>query len=626
MAHDVMAGSTTHTTEGTSQESSPVLSVYDLHVVYPDCEKEAVGGVSFDLAAGELLGIVGESGAGKSTLLRALQCLLPSAKVNGRILLGERDLLTLSEEDMRSLRGRQLAIIYQNPDSRFDPTMRIGIQLAESIRLKEGCSRQIARKAARDLLQEFGFSNVGHVFDAYPFELSGGQLQRAAIALALAFAPQVLLADEPTSALDTLSRRTTIDFLMQQAKAHGTALVLVSHDISLVAHTCDRMAVMQQGTFVEYGNTTHLLRYPSTALTRALIAAIPRLDGNQKLRSAVNTVPAVNELSVADELPDANDLSVASDLPATDDLSITNDLSLDADELPPTGKFSVADELVTDELLRFEKVSQRWRHGSDFVMAVSSFNLTLHEGESVALVGESGAGKSSVARIGALLDRPYAGQVFWRGCSVSNLSARALRALRPQIQFVTQDPVPAFDRHLTVERLLAEPVRNFKVCPANKRVQHIHTLLEEVSLSRNVLNKRPFELSGGQLQRVAIARALASSPALLILDEATSSLDTIVQDQILCLLEDIRARQGITYLFVHHDLAVAQRLCNRIIVMRDGNVEARLAARDLGEGVEGFTGELVRARFSLGLEEQRRGYPATVYDRRVTMKNDFEIT
>lgn len=599
-----MAGSTTHTTEGTSQESSPVLSVYDLHVAYPDCEKEAVGGVSFDLAAGELLGIVGESGAGKSTLLRALQCLLPSAKVNGRILLGERDLLTLSEEDMRSLRGRQLAIIYQNPASRFDPTMRIGIQLAESIRLKEGCSRQIARKAARDLLQEFGFSNVGHVFDAYPFELSGGQLQRAAIALALAFAPQVLLADEPTSALDTLSRRTTIDFLMQQAKAHGTALVLVSHDISLVAHTCDRMAVMQQGTFVEYGNTTHLLRYPSTALTRALIAAIPRLDGNQKLRSAVNTVPAVNELSVADELPGTGDLLVANGMPATDDLSITNDLSLDADELPPTGEFPAADKLsVADELLRFEEVSQRWRHGSDFVMAVSSFNLTLHEGESVALVGESGAGKSSVARIGALLDRPYAGQVFWHGRSVSNLSARALRALRPQIQFVAQDPALAFDRHLTVERLLAEPVRNFKVCPANKRIQHIHTLLEEVSLSPDVLNKRPFELSGGQLQRVAIARALALSPALLILDEATSSLDTIVQDQILCLLEDIQARQGITYLFVHHDLAVAQRLCNRIIVMRDGNVEARLAARDLGEGVEGFTGELVRARFSLGLEE-----------------------
>ena len=604
MAHDVMAGSTTHTTEGTSQESSPVLSVYDLHVAYPDCEKEAVGGVSFDLAAGELLGIVGESGAGKSTLLRALQCLLPSAKVNGRILLGERDLLTLSEEDMRSLRGRQLAIIYQNPASRFDPTMRIGIQLAESIRLKEGCSRQIARKAARDLLQEFGFSNVGHVFDAYPFELSGGQLQRAAIALALAFAPQVLLADEPTSALDTLSRRTTIDFLVQQVKAHGTALVLVSHDISLVAHTCDRMAVMQQGTFVEYGNTTHLLRYPSTALTRALIAAIPRLDGNQKLRSAVNTVPAVNELSVADELPGTGDLLVANGMPATDDLSITNDLSLDADELPPTGEFPAADKLsVADELLRFEEVSQRWRHGSDFVMAVSSFNLTLHEGESVALVGESGAGKSSVARIGALLDRPYAGQVFWHGRSVSNLSARALRALRPQIQFVAQDPALAFDRHLTVERLLAEPVRNFKVCPANKRIQHIHTLLEEVSLSPDVLNKRPFELSGGQLQRVAIARALALSPALLILDEATSSLDTIVQDQILCLLEDIQARQGITYLFVHHDLAVAQRLCNRIIVMRDGNVEARLAARDLGEGVEGFTGELVRARFSLGLEE-----------------------
>ncbi|ACU94175.1 ATPase component of various ABC-type transport systems with duplicated ATPase domain protein [Cryptobacterium curtum DSM 15641] len=604
MAHDVMAGSTTHTTEGALRESSPVLSVYDLHVAYPDCEKEAVGGVSFDLAAGELLGIVGESGAGKSTLLRALQCLLPSAKVNGRILLCERDLLTLSEEDMRSLRGRQLAIIYQNPASRFDPTMRIGIQLAESIRLKEGCSRQIARKAARDLLQEFGFSNVGHVFDAYPFELSGGQLQRAAIALALAFAPQVLLADEPTSALDTLSRRTTIDFLMQQAKAHGTALVLVSHDISLVAHTCDRMAVMQQGTFVEYGNTTHLLRYPSTALTRALIAATPRLDGNQKSRFFANTVSAVNGLSVADKLSATDDLSVASNLPTISDLSITNDLSLDADELPPTGKFSVADELlVTDELLRFEKVSQRWRHGSDFVMAVSSFNLTLHEGESVALVGESGAGKSSVARIGALLDRPYAGQVFWHGRSVSNLSASALRALRPQIQFVAQDPVLAFDRHLTVERLLAEPVRNFKVCPANKRIQHIHTLLEEVSLSPDVLNKRPFELSGGQLQRVAIARALASSPALLILDEATSSLDTIVQDQILCLLEDIQARQGITYLFVHHDLAVAQRLCNRIIVMRDGNVEARLAARDLGEGVEGFTGELVRARFSLGVEE-----------------------
>ena len=604
MTHDGMADFTTHATEGTSRENSPVLSVRDVHVAYPDCETEAVGGVSFDLAAGELLGIVGESGAGKSTLLRALQCLLPSAKVNGRILLGERDLLALSEEDMRSLRGRQLAIIYQNPASRFDPTMRIGAQLAESIRLKEGCSRQIARKAARDLLQEFGFSNVGHVFDAYPFELSGGQLQRAAIALALAFAPQVLLADEPTSALDTLSRRTTIDFLMQQAKAHGTALVLVSHDISLVAHTCDRMAVMQQGTFVEYGNTTHLLRYPSTVLTRALIAATPRLDDNQKLRSAVNTVPAVNGLSVANKLSATDDQSVASDLPTISDLSITNDLSHDAGELPPTGEFPATDNLpVADELLRFEEVSQRWRRGSGFVTAVSSFNLTLHEGESVALVGESGAGKSSVARIGALLDRPYAGQVFWRGCSVSNLSARALRALRPQIQFVTQDPVPAFDRHLTVERLLAEPVRNFKVCPANKRVQHIHTLLEEVSLSRNVLNKRPFELSGGQLQRVAIARALASSPALLILDEATSSLDTIVQDQILCLLEDIRARQGITYLFVHHDLAVAQRLCNRIIVMRDGNVEARLAARDLGEGVEGFTGELVRARFSLGLEE-----------------------
>lgn len=613
MTHDGMADFTTHapesfSTKGVSKErfvkeNSPVLSVRDVHVAYPDCETEAVGGVSFDLAAGELLGIVGESGAGKSTLLRALQCLLPSAKVNGHILLGERDLLALSEEDMRSLRGRQLAIIYQNPASRFDPTMRIGAQLAESIRLKEGCSRQIARKAARDLLQEFGLSNVGHIFDAYPFELSGGQLQRAAIALALAFAPQVLLADEPTSALDTLSRRTTIDFLVQQAKAHGTALVLVSHDISLVAYTCDRMAVMQQGTFVEYGKTAHLLRHSSTALTRALIAATPRLDGNQKSRFAVNTVSAVNELSVANKLSATDDQSVASDLPATDDLSITNDLSLDADELPPTGKFSVADELVTDELLRFEKVSQRWRHGSDFVMAVSSFNLTLHEGESVALVGESGAGKSSVARIGALLDRPYAGQVFWRGCSVSNLSARALRALRPQIQFVTQDPVPAFDRHLTVERLLAEPVRNFKVCPANKRIQHIHTLLEEVSLSPGVLNKRPFELSGGQLQRVAIARALASSPALLILDEATSSLDTIVQDQILCLLEDIQARQGITYLFVHHDLAVAQRLCNRIIVMRDGNVEARLAARDLGEGVEGFTGELIRARFSLGVEE-----------------------
>ncbi|MEU0557175.1 ABC transporter ATP-binding protein [Dactylosporangium sp. NPDC006015] len=501
-----------------------LLRVDDLRVTFHSGRErvEAVRGVSFQIEAGECLAVVGESGSGKSVTARTLVGLTgPSSEVEAaRIEFAGRDLRRLRPRGWREVRGRGIGLVLQDALVSLDPLRTVGAEIAEALRVDV----KDRRGRVLELLREVGVPEPEQRARQHPHELSGGLRQRALIASAIAAGPSLLVADEPTTALD-VTVQAQILALLAERKATGTALLLISHDLAVVAGLADRTAVMRDGVIVESGPTAQVLGDPQHPYTRQLLAAVPgahprgtRLSGGQ-----------------------AAQVASAASVPG-------------------------------EPVLELRGVTKRFRlPGGGTRDAVRDVSATLRAGEILGLVGESGSGKSTVARVALGLLAPDGGEVLLEGRPWSALRERDRRPLRRRIGVVFQDPLSSFDPRHPVERIVAEPLGVIGHSRRDRR-RRVLRLLDQVGLGAAVLDRRPVELSGGQRQRVAIARALAPGPALLVCDEPVSALDVSIQAQVLDLLIDLRAELGVAMLFISHDLGVVHHLSDRVAVMRAGEI------------------------------------------------------
>ncbi len=496
-----------------------LLSVRDLRVAFGD--REVLHGVDLDVRRGERVAIVGQSGSGKSTLIAALLRLLPGAGhiTGGAITLGDDDIAHADEPLMRRIRGGRIGLVPQDPSTNLNPSMRVGAQIADALRAGGLRGRSAVRRRVVELMTEAGIPEAARRADQFPHEFSGGMRQRILIAVALARQPELLIADEPTSALDVTVQRQILDHLQTLVDQHGTTLLFVTHDLGVAADRTDRIVVMLDGEVVEQGAPAAILRDPQHEYTKRLIAAAPALSG------------------VAPE-PTA-----------------------------PGEPILVVSDLVKEYRLR--------GRGAGTLRASDGVSFTVRRGTTTAVVGESGSGKTTVARIVLGLETPTSGTALVDGLSIGTARGRERRAVRRRVQPVFQDPYGSLDPMSTIERIIDEPLRVFGVGDRASRTERVATLLDQVALPREVAQLRPNELSGGQRQRVAIARALALEPELIILDEAVSALDVLVQEQILTLLDDLQDRLGLSYLFITHDLGVVRRIADDVVVMRRGKVVER---------------------------------------------------
>jgi peptide/nickel transport system ATP-binding protein len=540
--------------------SAPVLSVTDLSVTLALPAGEArrlLDKVSLDLGKGEVLGLVGESGSGKSLFCRTLVRLLPSPNMRiagGRIMLGERDLAKASEAEMLSVRGGRIGMIFQNPTSHLDPVMSIGDQLVEGIRYHQGLDARAARKAAIEILRQVGFPEPERRFDAFPHEFSGGMRQRAMIGVALSCNPEILIADEPTTALDVTIQAQILQLLMDIRRERGLSIILITHDLGIVAQTCDRIAVMREGRLVEEGEKRALLRSPTHPYTKALIGSHPSMPSPSQDEGAA--VPAPDPVAAG-----------ARPLLEVDDVNV-----------------------------RFAGAGSLFGGSSGAVHAVAGVSLKIMPGETVGIVGESGSGKSTLARAILGLTPIASGNVSFDGTSRCDDPAAFLKRLRHETAMVFQDPYNALNPRLPIGEMLAEVLRVQGRTPPAEIPARVGELLDLVDLGREFAGRRPRSMSGGQCQRAGIARALVVEPRLIIADESTAALDVTIQAQILDLFRVLKRKMNLTLLFIAHDLAIVRNLCDRVVVMHRGRiVEQGASARLFEHPAEAYTQALIRA-------------------------------
>jgi len=514
-----------------------VLTTTDLGITFAteSGTVDAVRGVSLHVEPGETLALVGESGSGKSTVaLAAMGLLSGNATVSGSAVVDGHEVVGAAEPALRALRGSTVSMVFQEPATALDPLTRVGAQIAEVIRNHRQVSAAEAAAAAVDLLDRVGIPSPASRAKAFPFQLSGGQRQRVVIAMAIANAPRLLIADEPTTALDVTVQAEILELLRGLAADSGTGVLLVTHNMGVVADFADRVAVMLHGEVVETGGVEDVLLRPRHDYTKRLLAAVPRL-------------------TVASATPVASGSPVASSGPT----GVGGDARRDA-----------------APAVDLRDVSVTFGRGARAVHALRGVDIAVHAGETVGLVGESGSGKSTAARVALGLVAPTAGSVRLFGTDLRTAGRRDRRSLRAGIGVVLQDPVASLDARMSVAECIAEPLavheRRMSAVDRRKRVAEV---LDAVRLPAALADRAPRELSGGQRQRVSLARALVLSPRLLVADEPTSALDVSVQETVLEVLRDLQADLGFACLFVSHDLAVVQQFAERVVVMRQGVVE-----------------------------------------------------
>lgn len=587
----------------TKDSTEPVMSVRDLRVSYTSGGRatSVVHGVDFDIWPGEALGIVGESGSGKSTaLLAAARLLPPNANVDsGTVHFAGRNLLDATPGELRSVHGPEIGMLYQDTLRALNPVMKVGTQIAEMLKAHGAQGNQHDEVVA--LLESVGISDADRQASQYPHQLSGGMRQRVMTAISLALAPRLLLADEPTTGLDVTIQAQILDLLRRRAIDHGTATILVSHDLGVIANLCNRVVVMYAGRVVETGETEQIFADPQHPYTASLLSAVPRADrGLSRLPSIAGRPPDGGSLppgcSFAPRCPVA--------IPACDDAvpplrdtdgggrtaCIRDGVAADAArfvidavapraaEHAPTPDRGGHDEplVVVRGLTRHYRVGPLGDRAT--LRAVDGVDLEIARGEFLGLVGESGCGKSTLGRMLVGLEQPDAGEVTVDGTTVSAKRGRATRVIRQFSQMVFQDPQSSLNRRMTVAEHLGEALSNSGV-PRAQRAARMAELMEQVGLPVDALSRLPGQFSGGQSQRIAVARALAVSPTLLVADEAVSSLDVSVKGQIVNLLRDLQIELGITVLFISHDLGVVRHVSDRVAVMYLGRlVEVRETA------------------------------------------------
>jgi peptide/nickel transport system ATP-binding protein len=505
----------------------------------------AVDGMNLTLRAGEVTCLIGESGSGKSLAARAILGLLPVPRVRvsaGEIMFGDTDLLAASAARMRAIRGAEIAMIFQEPMTALNPLHTIGRQIDEVLRLHTNLGRAARRARIVELLSDVHLPEPARLMRSYPHQMSGGQRQRAMIAMALALRPKLLIADEPTTALDVTTQAQILHLIRELQRDHGTAVLFITHDFGVVADIADSVAVLQRGILVEHGSRDAVLNAPSHPYTRALIAAVPRIVPPRAKPPAPGRAPVILESRKARKT------------------------------FPARGLF-----------------------GGRTTVALDGVDIELRRGETLGLVGESGSGKSTLARAMTRLLTIDSGEIIFAGKDLAPLARWQMRPYRKRIQMVFQDPFASLDPRQRVVDVVAEGPIIHGASAADARAR-ARDMLALVGLDASAENRFPHEFSGGQRQRIGIARALAMQPEVIVADEPVSALDVSVQAQVLALFADIKARLQLSMLFVTHDLRVALQICDRIAVMRGGRIVEVATAREIYEAPShAYTRELLAA-------------------------------
>ncbi|WP_060204984.1 ABC transporter ATP-binding protein [Sporosarcina koreensis] len=508
--------------------SDTVLRVTDLHVSFARRERDfnAVRGVSFEVKKGETLGIVGESGSGKSVTARSIMRLLPSPPSymkQGIIEFQGEDLSLKTEKEMESIRGKEIGMIFQDPMTSLNPTIRVGKQLTESLVKHRGLSKGEAKKEAIELLTLVGIKNSETRYNQYPHEFSGGMRQRVMIAIALACRPSLLIADEPTTALDVTIQAQILDVMKSMQQRFDTSIILITHDFGVVARMCDRVAVMKDGEIVETGTTIDIFENPQHPYTKKLLNALPRLDEKKKPKR------------------------------------------------PPHSKAGVDTSIP---LVQVESLRQYFDSGKgELTKAVDDISFHIRPGETLGLVGESGSGKSSTGRAILRLDEPTGGDILYQGMAINRFSPQEMKTMRRHMQMIFQDPYSSLNPRFKVLDIIGQALDIHKLSKSKaQRKKRVEELLVMVGLEPEHATRYPHEFSGGQRQRIGIARALAVEPDFIVCDEPLSALDVSIQTQIVELLEDLQHRLGLTYLFIAHDLSMVKHISDRVAVMYAGKI------------------------------------------------------
>jgi peptide/nickel transport system ATP-binding protein len=569
-----------------SGQRVPLLQLANLSVDFKTRHGlvHAVRDISFSLQRGETLGVVGESGSGKSVTSYALMGLLDRAGQvsSGRALYSGIDLLPTSEATMRDIRGREMSMIFQNPRAALNPIRTVGDQIADVLLQHNQCTRQTARAKAIEALQRVQIRNPQQRVDAYPFELSGGMCQRVVIAMALACRPRILIADEPTTGLDVTTQRAVMELIRELTREHAMATILITHDLGLAGEYCDRVAIMQKGVIVEAGSARQIFQSPQHPYTRRLVRATPH-----------------GAHDVRDLLPDELQAQVHAQPTGVSNVGQSDS---NQTKVPPSQRLLPVLEVI--DLKRSFLGKRTWadviaRKPAKRLEAVKGISFQIWAGESVGLVGESGCGKSTTSSMIMRLLDPSSGSIRFKGQDISLIRRQAFvhNALRGALQMVFQDPTDSLSPRFSAADSIADPLRQLMHMTDRVRIeQRVQELAAMVSLPSELLTRLPHQLSGGQKARVGIARAIASQPDLLILDEPTAALDVSVQAVVLNLLVQLRARTGMAYLFVSHDLEVVRLMCDRVIVMRAGEiVEQGPTAEVLLNPQHPYTRELLAA-------------------------------
>ncbi|MGO4170697.1 ABC transporter ATP-binding protein [Bosea sp. TAF32] len=529
--------------------TSPILSVSNLSTSFrvEGQWKSVVRNISFDIKPKETLAVVGESGSGKSVTALSIMRLTPpqSSKIEGSIKLNGKELLTLPDSDMRHIRGNEIAMIFQEPMTSLNPVLTIGFQIAEALILHRGLSRSEAEAETVRLLEKVRIPAAKSRFHEYPHRFSGGMRQRVMIAMALACKPKLLIADEPTTALDVTIQAQILELIKQLQDEEGMSVLFITHDMGVVAEIADRTVVMYNGDEIETGNTDDIFRNPQKPYTKALLSAVPKL-GSMEGRRRPMRFPVVDRATGLSDVPtEVPDTVQAAERPVLEVAGLTT-------------RFEIRGGLLSSVKGR--------------VHAVENVSFSLKAGETLALVGESGCGKSTTGRSVMRLIEPLAGSVLLDGVDVLKLNQHDLREQRKRMQMIFQDPFASLNPRMNVGTAVAEPLLINNLATRSEARDKVADLLKRVGLLPEMANRFPHEFSGGQRQRICIARALAVEPRLIVADEAVSALDVSVKAQVVNLMLDLQARMGLGYLFISHDMAVVERVSHRVAVMYLGEI------------------------------------------------------
>ena len=533
---------------------------------------KAVNDISFSLNKGETIGIVGESGSGKSVTSLSAMRLIPSPPgiiSGGEIIFhkknGEKvDLLKASEEEMRSYRGNDIAMIFQEPMTSLNPVFTCGDQVLEAIMLHQKLDKNQAKNLTIELFKKVQLPDPERIYSTYPHQISGGQKQRVMIAMAMSCEPSVLIADEPTTALDVTVQKTILQLMQDLQREQDMGIMFITHDLGVIAELADKVVVMYKGKIVEQGNVWDIFTNPKHPYTKGLLACRPPLEKRYSF------LPTVSDFMKIDEKGNIIDNNISVE-------DFTKNLVISDSERKEKQEklFAKKPVLQLKSLKTYFPIRNGFFGGiSSYVKAVNDVTFDVYPGETLGLVGESGCGKTTIGRTILRLEEPTEGEMIYKGQDIAKMNADELRAFRKEVQIIFQDPYSSLNPRMTIGNAIMEPMQVHNILNSDEeRKEKVKELLTKVSLDPSHFYRYPHEFSGGQRQRIGIARALAVNPKFIICDESVSALDVSVQAQVLNLLNDLKDEFGLTYIYISHDLSVVKYMSDRMVVMQEGKIE-----------------------------------------------------